>query len=383
MKKALVLGAGMMGRTIAKDLSKDFKVSIVDKRAELIDKLKYKDKVITTFVLDIFENRNVVAKFIDKFDIVAGALPGSLGYKAAELVLGLGKDYVDISFAPEDLRELDGFAKINGARCLIDFGVAPGLSHLVYGNFSSILKKIDKYHIYVGGISETAPPPWSYKAPFSPADVIEEYTRPARFIEDGKVKTLPALSLNETICCKGYGAFEAFLTDGVRTLLDAKNVNSIIEKTIRPIGYSYKIKLLIDLGFFSNDLIHLTSEECKALYVNSGVICPRKFTEKLLIDQWKMNDDDRDVTIMRLDIIGKDLINEKVKYRYWLFDRHDGINSSMARTTGFMCATGVRLLSSKLWNGVGVFAPEVIGANIKCFKFIISELEKHNILLSK
>jgi len=239
---------------------------------------------------------------------------------------------VDISFAPEDLRKLNYIAVKNDARCIIDFGVAPGLSHLLFGYFNSILKKINKYHIFVGGLVDSAPGPWHYRAPFSPTDVIEKYTRPARFIENGKVKTLPALSSIEQIGFKYHGWYEAFLTDGVRTLLDHTQVDSIVEKTIRPIGYCEKIKLLIDTGFFNN-------HDCEACEV----------TKKLLIDAWKMQDADEDKTIMRIDVDGEDRIGLPFKRSYHMCDLHDGVNTSMARTTGFMCTAGVRLLASDLW----------------------------------
>ena len=61
--------------------------------------------------------------------------------------------------------------------------------------------------------------PFQYKAPFSPADVIEEYTRPARLMENGFIVTRPALSEVEWIHFDEVGTLEAFNTDGLRSLL--------------------------------------------------------------------------------------------------------------------------------------------------------------------
>ncbi|MBK8788140.1 MAG: hypothetical protein IPN43_17010 [Chitinophagaceae bacterium] len=41
--------------------------------------------------------------------------------------------------------------------------------------------------------------PFEYKTPFSPIDVLEEYTRPARYVENSCVFTKPALSDAELI----------------------------------------------------------------------------------------------------------------------------------------------------------------------------------------
>ena len=46
----------------------------------------------------------------------------------------------------------------------------------------------------VGGLPLEKKPPWNYKAPFSPIDVIEEYTRPARIKENGNIKAVKALT---------------------------------------------------------------------------------------------------------------------------------------------------------------------------------------------
>ena len=46
--------------------------------------------------------------------------------------------------------------------------------------------EINSYECYVGGLPKEKNPPFQYKAPFSPIDVIEEYTRPARLFENQK-----------------------------------------------------------------------------------------------------------------------------------------------------------------------------------------------------
>ena len=57
-------------------------------------------------------------------------------------------------------------------------------------------------------------------APFSPYDVIEEYTRPARIVRDGTPRTVPALAERQRFDVDGRGEMEAFLTDGSRSVLE-------------------------------------------------------------------------------------------------------------------------------------------------------------------
>lgn len=68
-------------------------------------------------------------------------------------------------------------------------------------------------------IAKRKKPPFQYKAPFSPVDVIQEYIRPARLVEQGKIVTKPALSDRELIRFDEVGELEAFNTDGLRSLV--------------------------------------------------------------------------------------------------------------------------------------------------------------------
>ena len=48
-----------------------------------------------------------------------------------------------------------------------------------------LLDECERLEIVVGGLPVERTWPFEYKAPFSPRDVIEEYIRPARLVENG------------------------------------------------------------------------------------------------------------------------------------------------------------------------------------------------------
>ena len=76
-------------------------------------------------------------------------------------------------------------------------------------------------------------------APFSPTDVIEEYTRPARVMIEGREVIIPALSDRHEISVPGHGEMEAFLTDGLRSLTTSIPCSEMAEYTVRwPWPYS-------------------------------------------------------------------------------------------------------------------------------------------------
>ncbi|WP_456376061.1 saccharopine dehydrogenase C-terminal domain-containing protein, partial [Lutibacter sp.] len=60
------------------------------------------------------------------------------------------------------------------------------MGNIILGYYNEKLKLTD-FECLVGGLPKVKKWPFSYKAPFSPIDVIEEYTRPARYVENGHI----------------------------------------------------------------------------------------------------------------------------------------------------------------------------------------------------
>ncbi len=139
-----------------------------------------------------------IARQVSGHDLVIGALPGHMGFRCLEEVISAGKDMVDISFMPEDFLRLDDLARKNGVTAVVDCGVAPGMGNLILGHHDSQMD-VDVFRCYVGGLPKKREWPYEYKAVFSPIDVIEEYTRPARYVENHRVITREALSDLELI----------------------------------------------------------------------------------------------------------------------------------------------------------------------------------------
>ncbi|MCY7292139.1 MAG: saccharopine dehydrogenase NADP-binding domain-containing protein, partial [Ferruginibacter sp.] len=251
--KIAVLGAGMVGRTIATDLSKNFEVTSFDKDETNLDILRSATKVnCKNADLTLYENYHTL--LLD-FDLIVSAVPGFMGYKTLEAVINAGKNVADISFFSEDGLQLDALAKQKNVTAIIDCGVAPGMSNLILGYHNSLMK-IDSFECMVGGLPKKRVKPFEYKAPFSPIDVIEEYTRPARYVENGFVVTKPALSDAELIDFERVGTLESFNTDGLRSILyTMKHIPDMKEKTLRYPGHISLIQAMMQAGFFNNEEI--------------------------------------------------------------------------------------------------------------------------------
>ncbi len=372
--KIIVLGAGLIGGPIAKDLAKDqdLKVTIVDKQTINLDRLG-KDFQGIRSKADL-SDKEVLQKLIHDQDIVLSAVPGYMGFETLKTVIEEGKHVVDIAFSPEDVFDLDEQAKNRGVVAIVDMGVAPGMSNLLTGYADSMLDETTRVMIYVGGLPKIRQWPWEYRAVFSPVDVIEEYTRPARFVENGKVVTKPALSDPELLDFQHIGTLEAFNSDGLRTLMSTIHTPNMIEKTLRYAGHIDKIKLLRDTGLFSTDPIDIKGTSVKPLDV----------TSRLLFPKWKLKEGEEDITIMQVIVEGCKN-NTVVRYVWDLFDTFDPVSGvhSMARTTGYAATMAARMIAHRLYKEKGISPPEYIGKNHLCVEFILEGLRQRGVVYER
>jgi lysine 6-dehydrogenase len=358
--RVLVLGAGMVGRAIARDLAKAHEVTSADVSTEALAQLAGVDR-LTTLAIDL-SDAALLKRTVAGFDLVVGAVPGFMGHRTLRTVLEAARPIVDISFAPEEALDLDVLAKASGVPAIVDMGVAPGMDNLILGYHARTME-VEHFECLVGGLPVCRTWPFEYRAPFSPIDVIEEYTRPARYVENRHVVVRPALSDAELVEFEGVGTLEAFNTDGLRSLLHTmRHVPNMKEKTLRYPGHVRLIQALKASGFFSTGKIKIGSAD----------VSPLEFTGRLLTQAWRSAPDERELTVMRVTITGREDNVDKT-YTYHLHDEYDPATatSSMARTTGYACTAAAEWVLQGRLQEPGVFPPELIGRDPECFAFIM------------
>jgi lysine 6-dehydrogenase len=370
MSKIIVLGAGMVGRTMATDLSKNHNVTSVDISDDSLSQLGAK---IAKVQFDL-GNTEGIKKLVEGYDVVLSAVPGFMGYKTLQAIIEAGKNVVDISFFPENSLELDGLAKTKGVTAVVDCGVAPGMDNIILGYYNEKMKLTD-FECLVGGLPKVKKWPFYYKAPFSPVDVIEEYTRPARYVENGKVVVKPALSDIEHIEMENVGTLESFNSDGLRSIIyTMPHIPNMKEKTLRYPGHAAQVMALRDSGFFSKTPVNVSGKE----------IIPLEFTSRVLFNEWKLKDGEEEIIVMRVTLIGSENgVNKKIVYT--LFDEYDTATkaSSMSRTTGYTATAAVNMVLTGIFSEKGVFPPELVGKYEICFKYILNYLKERKVIYKK
>ena len=370
MSKIIVLGAGMVGRTMALDLANKHNVTSVDVSENSLNQLPSQ---INKIQYDL-GNTSGIAKFIEGYDIVLSAVPGFMGYKTLHAILEARKNVVDISFFPENSLELNDFAKRKNVTAVVDCGVAPGMDNIILGRYNETMKLTD-FECLVGGLPKVKKWPFYYKAPFSPVDVIEEYTRPARYVENGNVVVKPALSDIEHIEMENVGTLESFNSDGLRSIIyTMPHIPNMKEKTLRYPGHAEQVMALRDSGFFSKMSVNIGGKD----------IVPLEFTSKILFNEWKLKDGEEEITVMRVTLIGTENgVKKKVVYN--LHDEYSAETkaSSMSRTTGYTATAAVNMVLEGHFSEKGIFPPELVGKHEKCFQFILNYLKERNVIYKK
>jgi saccharopine dehydrogenase-like NADP-dependent oxidoreductase len=384
----VVLGGGLVGGFIARELSRSslggerLRVTLVDRDSAGLERSLAQAQSLggrlSTNQADV-SDRDVLLKVIEEATLIVGALPGHLGFAALRTVIESGRSVVDISFCPEDLLALDSLARNNGCTVVVDCGVMPGLGGMLAVNFAQRFRdeggEPQSMRILVGGLPIVRRWPFEYTAPFSPSDVIEEYVRPARVLEHGKLVEYPALSGIEHIEFPGIGTLEAFNTDGLRSLLVTLNVPSMVEKTLRYPGHAEKMRLLRELGLFSPAPLRVAAPGGSRLDV-----APLALAETLLRQAWSLPDGEGELTAMRVEVSGAlpgESGAEALTLRADLLDYGDSESyaSSMARTTGWPAIIAARMILDGTLVRPGVLAPELIGQQEPLWRRMLVELE--------
>jgi hypothetical protein len=191
-----------------------------------------------------------------------------------------------------------------------------------------IMDGLEIAEIKVGGNPAEKKGGWNYMAPFSPSDVIAEYTRPARVVREGIVKIVPALSERHTIDVPGRGTMEAFLTDGLRSIMSNIPAKEMSEYTVRWPGHIEKF---------------IQEREAGSLDIDE------------MINEWRFDHEVPEFTWMQVSAI--DTLGNKMDWVVSDSGGYDG--SSMARTTGLVTVGCIQAwIKDSDMLAPGIHAPE-------------------------
>jgi lysine 6-dehydrogenase len=368
--KVLVVGSGKVGSEIARDLARSSEVDsviVADALPKNLKNVRGYEK-IKTRRLDISQ-RKPLLETMRSVDLICGALPGRLGFQLMTHAVEAHRDLVDISYTPENPFKLHRQARDQENVVVPQCGVAPGFTNMCVGDASRRLGTMTKVRVFVGGLPQRPTPPLNYRIVFSLEDVINEYSRPARVIENGKEKMVDALSRRGFFNFPGVGRLEYFITDGLGSLPRSfPKVREMFEYTLRYPGHAEMMNTLRILGFFDRE----------EMQVNGFSIAPRRLSIALLKGAMSLGRPE-DLLALRVEVEGK--LGRKSLLSYRMLDYYDPKSkvSAMARTTAYPCTSAALLVGQKKLKSVGVVTPEKIANNPEHFGFVMSRLKSRGV----
>lgn len=370
--KVLVLGCGMMGLAIAKDMAESSDVSDVivadhdNKKADQVVALLKNDKISGNRI-DVKDGR-ATTRLMKTVDVAVCALPEELGAFASRAAIGAGAHLVDL-MCDERQFEFDESAREAGITILVDCGVAPGITNILACRGANMMDEVDDICIVCGGIPQKPIPPFGYTIVWSTEELVNMYCEKARVVRDSNIIEVDAMSGLEQIEFPEIGVLETFYTDGLSTLLKTLKgrVKNMSEKTARWPGHAEKILAMRDAGFFEKEPVEIRGMS----------VVPREVAVSVL-DKTLRGGDEKDLTVLRVDISGKKGGND-VEHSFSMidyFDERQGI-SSMARTTGYTGAIVARMIARGEIEEKGVVPPEK--GIVKVYDRFTSQLEERGI----
>lgn len=441
MRKILVIGSGKSSSYLIKyllDKSADENLHIIvgDIEIKNAQKLINNHEYGHAITLDVF-NKTSRKNAIENADIVISMLPARYHIEVAKDCVTYGKHLVTASYVSKEMEDLNTVVKNKGLVFMNEIGVDPGIDHM------SAMKVIDKirakggemvlFESFAGGLvaPESDNNLWNYKFTWNPRNVVVAgQGSAAKFIQEGDYKYIPYHRLfrrTEFLEVDGYGRFEAYANrDSLKyqSVYGLDHIQTLYRGTIRRVGFSRAWNVFVQLGMtddsytiddsenmsyrdFVNAFLpysHTDSVELKfrlSLKIDQDDIIWEKFEEldifsktkmvglkkatpaeilqKILMDSWTLNDDDKDMLVMYHKFGYK--LNGKMHQidSTMVAIGEDQTYTAMAKTVGLPVAIATLAILNEKITTPGVQIP----ITKEIYDPILKELEEFDIIFNE
>ena len=249
MTKVLLLGAGKIGRMIARFLTEtgDYRVTVADTDDASLDRVRALPGVETS-PTDATHG-DALAETMRGCDAVVSALSYRFNPLIAEVALDIGCSYFDLTEDVETTRRVRTFAERAKPRQVFmpQCGLAPGFISIVAQHLAGFFDQLDSVRMRVGALPQYPTDALKYNLTWSTDGLINEYCNPCETIHENKrIDALPLEGL-EHFSIDG-SRYEAFNTSGgLGTLCESLlgDVRELNYKTIRYMGHRDLVAFLV------------------------------------------------------------------------------------------------------------------------------------------
>jgi len=435
MKKILILGAGLSTISLIDYLLKnaeenDWQITVGDIDEETA-RQKVNGSAFGKAMLFDIDKEEEARKIISESDAVISMLPAFMHLKVVEKCIEFKVPMLTASYATPEIKAMHDKAVEAGIPIMMELGVDPGIDHMsamnVINNILDQGGELHSFYSFTGGLvaPEYDNNPWNYKFTWNPRNVVIAGNGISKFIHEGRYKYIPYHRLFDRLIKRkilGYGDFEVYANRdslGYREIYGLDDIPSMYRGTVRRPGFSKAWNVFVRLGVtednytiedsenmtyrqFFNSFLRFDPDmpveiKLQQYCVNAcdpevmeklkwlGIFDKRKIglknatpaqiLQKLLLEKWAMDPDDRDMLIMQHEF--KYSINgeEKMIVSAMVTEGKDQSETAMAMTVGYPLAIATKLFLQGKIKQTGVVLP--IHKDI--YKPILEELESFGI----
>jgi saccharopine dehydrogenase (NADP+, L-glutamate forming) len=268
MKKVLVLGAGLVSRPlVAYLLDHGYQVMVasrtVSKAKALVGKNKNGRAVAWTFDEKSFPDKDIQG-LVKEADLVVSLLPPANHPFIARLCLRSNKHLVTTSYVGDPMRALDREARRKGLVFLNEAGLDPGIDHMsamrVIHGVERRGGKVLSFRSTTGALPahEANTNPFGYKFSWAPRGVLLASRNAAKWLQDGKVVSIPGEELFENYAIEdvpGAGSFENYPNRNsvpYREIYGLKDAKTVYRGTFRMTGWCETLRAIVALGWLQD-----------------------------------------------------------------------------------------------------------------------------------
>ena len=371
-KKALQIGAGMVGRCIVHDMISDFDMTVLDMDDKNLVETKSLYPNVETVQGSAIDEA-LIAKLSADADIITAAMPGTVGYKVTEIAMNLGKKLSNVSsMHGRSDAPFHEIALKTGGLGISMIGFEPGMSNFFGGRGYYKLDKCEEMYVYVGGGLPVNPrPPFNYFTTWSISDNINQFAQPTTVVRGGEEKVIPALSEVMNFEIEEFKNLECFTSNGLGSLFRSfKDVPEMAAFTVRWPGLAAQMRFLNQLDLFDK-------EERKLGKVNQ---VPRDILIDIFSKKYEKLPGEVDMSVLKVVVKGtKD--NDKVSYTWEIAQKElPGTGyTSMAWTTASTCGIFARAMVDGKLSGKGMLSAEQLAKDDNFYNWVMAEQAKRGI----
>ncbi len=376
-------------------------------------------------------------ELIARADVVVSLLPAHLHLEVAQDCLKLKKHLITASYISKQLYALGDEARERALIFMGEMGLDPGIDHMSGKQKIDEIKakggRLKSFRSHTGGLvaPESDDNPWHYKFSWNPRNVVSAGQGTAQYLEDGKLKYVPynrIFTMAKPLIVPGVeGEFESYVNrDSLlyRDLYDLGPINNLTRGTIRYKGFCKAWDALVKIGLTDASFPILDSEEITyhelmdSYMINNttgnsvkekvanligetpdsdvikklewlGLFSKRKIRmksatpalilENLLLEKWKLKDDEKDMVIMQHEYEYEIARQNRRLTSTLVMKGTDGNNTAMSRLVGLPIGIFVKHVMLGKINSIGVNIP----VNKEVYEPVLEELKDYGVIFTE